>query len=173
MFSEPSPWLIHEPPPYWGAYASMQQVKISLGQTPYMLGALQACAGSIGHNDDWPGGAGITPQMRADAARAGQLDFRANVPPDWDKNWGGTEYSYDSYIFAGDHEDDYHPEHGWGTEASRPPDYDDPDDVAAYPYGVIYEDEPEYEPEDYGDTGPYSDYSDDAAYDEQDNHDSG
>ena len=37
---------------------------------------------------------------------------------------------------------------GWGNEASRPPDFDDPEDKVAYPYGVIYEDEPGYWPDD-------------------------
>ena len=32
-----------------------------------------------------------------------------------------------------------------GSEASRPPDYWDPEDRAAYPYGVIYEGEPGFE----------------------------
>ena len=33
--------------------------------------------------------------------------------------------------------DGYDPVHGFGTEASRPPDYDDPDDEVAYPHGPL------------------------------------
>jgi hypothetical protein len=37
-------------------------------------------------------------------------------------------------------EDGYDHEHGYGTEASRPPDWSNPEDNVAYPHGVTYDD---------------------------------
>ena len=83
----------------------------------------------------------FTWSTRADAARAGELDFIGI----------GDEYAapdpaglgLDSYVY-GYERDGYHMEYGYGTEASRPPDYDDPEDERAYPNGVIYEDDPDF-----------------------------
>ena len=46
----------------------------------------------------------------------------------------------DEYTLAG-----YDPERGFGTESSRPPDYDQPEDEVAYPFGVLHEGTPEFE----------------------------
>ena len=94
----------------------------------------------------------MTPAERAEAARAGELDFVGVPDPSWGtdeyrelvENCEGTGHRFDSYIFGYVHEG-YDPQHGYGTEASRPPDYDDPEDPAAYPYGVVYEGAPGFE----------------------------
>ena len=49
----------------------------------------------------------------------------------------------------------YDRELGYGDEASRPPDYSNPEDDVAYPEGVIFEDDPDY------DDGGYGSYDDD------------
>jgi len=83
----------------------------------------------------------FTWSTRADAAREGELDFIGIgdefAAPD------PAVHGLDSYIYGYEH-DGYHVEFGYGTEASRPPDYDDPEDERAYPNGVIYEDDPDF-----------------------------
>ena len=60
----------------------------------------------------------------------------------------------------------YDPVHGYGDEASRPPDYNNPEDDVAYPEGVIYDDDPDHYADGGCDAG-YDDYghADDNFYD--------
>ena len=194
--SSPSPWsLMHQPPWQRAQTDSFQPLSNPMafgtsgmqcagfvGTYPHMP---QASAGKLrfdgGYDSD---GAPVGEMVRAEAARKGEIEFMANVPPGWHDNWGGTGRSYDSCVFGYVGQDDYDQQCGWGSEASRPPDYADPEDEAAYPYGVIYEDEPGYESDGYwrddqrsadvsptdGDDGEHSDGQDyagsDAGYDD-------
>ena len=126
------------------------------------LATLEACAGEL-DVDDWPDAA----RTRADAAREGDLAFVGRRAPRYDADTmsgikdGGHGYEPHTaalHTWLGDcHDQDiadgYDPELGYGVEASRPPDFRDPEDDIAYPGGVIYEDEPGFyqtdEEEDY------------------------
>ena len=52
---------------------------------------------------------------------------------------------------AEDTADGYDRNLGYGDEASRPPDYSNPEDDVAYPEGVIFEDDPDYNHDGYDD----------------------
>ena len=71
-----------------------------------------------------------------------------------------VHYGYDPYL-------------GYGDEASRPPDYYNPEDDVAYPEGVIYDDD--YADEDCDDYDRYGDAGrqDDTFYDAYQYHDGG
>ena len=91
-----------------------------------------------------------------EAARHGGLSFVGVAPerecfiPD-----GIPPEAQAPYVFAvGDRIDEYRaqlerdgydPRYGFGTESSRPPDFDNPKDEIAYPFGVLYEGTSEYE----------------------------
>lgn len=145
---------------------------------------MEASAAEADDSYDYDGGGEqMTPAMRADAARAGELDFVGVLGPHeggehgWHENFQGSGHSFDSYAFGYEREG-YHLEHGYGSEASRPPDFGDPEDTAAYPFGVIYEDDPRYEQlfpggndqdgSDYGDDsstgGDHCDQDEDGGY---------
>ena len=110
---------------------------------------LQASVGDMNDDGDYDGigpptGEQMTPAERADAAGAGELDFMGVWHDGFVENCEGTGHRSDSYIFGYEREG-YDLQHGYGTEASHPPDYGDPEDPAAYPYGVIYEGDPGFE----------------------------
>ena len=128
---------------------------------------LQVSAGDLETDDGYGDGNGDDPQlwtpaMRSEAARQGQLNFMGVLGPQaaragefgfmsslgsqsgsWIQNFEGSGYPVDSYVFGYEREG-YDPVYGYGSEASRPPDPWDPEDQAAYPHGVVYEDEPGY-----------------------------
>ena len=139
--------LSHEPPSD-DELSPPPSPSLSPAQPPSIdVTELEACAGDMYKPDE---------AERADAARAGELDFvgvfddsmlSARPPEDSDRR--------EAYVFAQGAmydrlrdeaiADGYDPEYdGFGAEASRPPDFNDPEDKLVYPHGVVYEDEPEY-----------------------------
>ena len=116
----------------------------------------------------------------AATARTGDLTFVGRGGPRRDKTTmdgiAHDDQGYEPHTLAlrdyldGCHAKDvdsgYDPVLGYGDEASRPPDYNNPEDDVAYPEGVIFEDDPDY---DDGGHGSYDDgHYDDDGYDDGD-----
>jgi hypothetical protein len=106
--------------------------------------SLSACAGERVYEDP------------AEAARGGVLSFIGvapececfvpnSIPPeDHAPYMLAAGARLDDYRERLEHEG-YDPVYGFGTESSRPPDYKNPEDMVAYPFGVVYEGTPEYD----------------------------